>query len=274
MKNSNLFFYSLIAILAFLSSSCQPPNKEPAKPAMEVFQERFTGNAPQPKHKSPGLDYDWAVSIESFIVARPWDYNPQKKYGLLVFMSPADKGVEPPKDWLEILRDKDLLYIAAENNGNTVSDIRRQGLGVVSTLLMQKKYNIDPSRIFVAGMSGGARTANAMVYRHPEIYKGLVAICGACFIRDVPLNKATHERDVPYTVILDESIIKEDVVKKNVRFALITGTKDFRYGHVLDIFNGGYQPSGYQAKFFDVPDMGHSLCSGPILKDALDYIEL
>jgi hypothetical protein len=60
---------------------------------------------------------------------------------------------------------------------------------------------------------------------------------------------------------------------KRVRFALITGTDDFRRGNVLDIFNGGFFREGFKAKLFDVPGMGPTICGGEILSASLDFIE-
>ncbi|MFH5938957.1 hypothetical protein, partial [Clostridium perfringens] len=66
----------------------------------------------------------------------------------------------------------------------------------------------------------------------------------------------------------------EDIAaaKSNVKFALITGSKDFRHGNVLDIYQSGFQPDGFRARLFDVPGMGHEVCSGATLEQALGFL--
>jgi hypothetical protein len=54
---------------------------------------------------------------------------------------------------------------------------------------------------------------------------------------------------------------------------LITGTRDFRRGNILDIFNGGFAHDGFQAKLFDVRGMGHDVADGETLSAVLDFLE-
>ena len=60
--------------------------------------------------------------------------------------------------------------------------------------------------------------------------------------------------------------------RKNVRFAFITGAKDFRYGNILDIYEGGFVINGFQARLIDQPDMGHQMCSPESLLDAFHFV--
>jgi len=53
----------------------------------------------------------------------------------------------------------------------------------------------------------------------------------------------------------------------------ITGTNDFRRGNILDIFRGGFEQEGFQAKLLDVPGMEHDICDGETLSRALDFLE-
>jgi hypothetical protein len=57
-----------------------------------------------------------------------------------------------------------------------------------------------------------------------------------------------------------------------VRFAFITGAKDFRYGNILDIYQGGFVKNGFQARLIDQPNMGHQLCSSESLLEAFDFV--
>ena len=55
--------------------------------------------------------------------------------------------------------------------------------------------------------------------------------------------------------------------------SLITGPGDFRYGHFLDIYAGGFAKDGFRAKLIDDPWMAHVTCGPVALCQALDFIE-
>lgn len=276
----NLFLVKKIlfaTIILILSLGCSQAPTEPPEPKMNVLTNKsFSGDAPLPERRHPDIDYDWSVVVEEFVVAEPKTLDPNKKYGVLVYITPG-RAVPPPADWQEAMEQRNLLYIAPKNVGNEVPNARRMGQAVLAAGLMKRDYNIDPKRIYVSGLSGGARVANATAYIHPELFTGAIMHCGACFIRQVPQKKEKPQQGrqggSDYTVIVEESTLDESVIKKNVRFALITGPKDFRYGNMLDIYEGGYQPAGYQARMFDIPDMGHKNSSGEVLGQAIDYLD-
>lgn len=229
-----------------------------------------------PERKQPDIDYDIATLVEDFWVGVPEDYDSGKKYGLLVYISPGPNG-QPPNGWLEVLYKNDILYAGANKVGNGDPNERRTGLSVLLTGLMQKEYSIDPKRVYISGLSGGARTANFLAYMHPELYTGAILDCGACFARDVPHEhppaKQGGQHGADYTVIFDKALIDEDEVKENVRFALVTGPQDWRYGDIVDIYQGGYKPYGYQAELFDIPDMGHHNSSPETLQKAISFLD-
>jgi len=54
---------------------------------------------------------------------------------------------------------------------------------------------------------------------------------------------------------------------------LITGPGDFRYGSLLDIYEGGFARDSFQAKLIDDPWMAHETCGPVTLCQALDFIE-
>ena len=70
-----------------------------------------------------------------------------------------------------------------------------------------------------------------------------------------------------------EASQEEILQSKTSRFVLITGTNDFRRGNILDIFHGGFEHDGFQAKLFDIAGMGHDVCDGKTLAYALDFLE-
>jgi hypothetical protein len=67
---------------------------------------------------------------------------------------------------------------------------------------------------------------------------------------------------------------QEDIgAARQVRFALVTGSNDFRHGNILDIFHGGFERDGFQAKLFDVPGMAHDTCDRETLGRIIEFLE-
>jgi predicted esterase len=164
--------------------------------------------------------------------------------------------------------------VAAKNAGNDQPEARRLGLAVMGAMKVMNMYRIDPDRVYAAGFSGGARMAGLLGFYQSDIFRGTLQNCGADFYRPVPLDQATSQVDnvgKPYG-LLDAS--DNDVLHaRETRFALITGTNDFRRGNILDIFHGGFERDRFKAKLFDVSGMGHDICDGVTLARALDFLE-
>ena len=129
--------------------------------------------------------------------------------------------------------------------------------------------NIDTNRVLVGGFSGGARIASFLAFAHPELFAGVLAICGVGFIRKVDRVKATRTDEYGYFTI---DARHTAAAKERVRFVLVTGSKDFRYGNIQDIYEGGYVKDGYHAKLLDVPGMAHTLCPAMTLRDGLAFL--
>ncbi len=64
-----------------------------------------------------------------------------------------------------------------------------------------------------------------------------------------------------------------NAVKSGVKFALVTGSGDFRQGDVQDIYQQGYERENFRARLFDVDGMGQQYCSGQTLAEVLSYLD-
>lgn len=230
----------------------------------------LTGELPAIAAKDPALTYDYKLAEEKFYLFVPKNYTGAEPFGLLVFISPSDGLPPPPSGWEDVLREKKLIYVAPQNVGNAQLVSRRAGLAVVAAAKLMEMANIATNRVYVSGMSGGARIASYVPFVHPALFSGAVAICGTGFCRKVERVKATKDDDYGYMTIDDTHAAE---TKKRVRFALITGPKDFRYGNVVDLYTGGFQKEGFQAKLLDVPGMGHEMCTAKTLGDSITFLD-
>ena len=118
------------------------------------------------------------VAAEKFLL-----YVPQQKppggYGLLVFVPPWENA-QLPAGWGPVLDKTGLIFVSAARSGN-VEDVvsRREPLALVAAKNVMTRYPVDPSRVFVGGMSGGARMALRLALGWPDLFQGALLNSGS-----------------------------------------------------------------------------------------------
>jgi hypothetical protein len=140
---------------------------------------------------------------------------------------------------------------------------------------MMHKYNVDKDRVYAAGALGGARMASYLGFTQSDIFHGTIQSCGSDFYKEVPKRYATTAEDKPgyHYGFCDASPAEVADARRSVKFALITGSDDFRRGNILNIYHEGFAKDGFRAKLFDVGPIGRSDCDGHTLEQALNFIQ-
>lgn len=239
------------------------------------FVTSFDSRRLLPERLDPNIVYDLDPQRERFFVHVPRSYQSAGTHGLVVYIDPGDVVGAEPKGWEDVLDRRQLLFIAPQNAGNRQPVNRRLGLAVLAALEMSAHYKIDPHRVYAAGLSGGARIAGQLGFFQPELFHGTVQSCGADFYLHVPKVVATSEVDTagyPYGFFEAPPYVIERA--KRTRFALITGSRDFRHGNIIDIYRGGFAKMDFKAKLFDIAGMEHANADAPTLEAALDFIDV
>ena len=215
------------------------------------------------------MDYDFNLAEESFEIFVPKNYSDKEPFGVFAFMDAGDR-MTMPKNWEAVMEKEKLICVIPQKIGNNQPFARRVGLTYVGILKTVAQYKANPDRIFTGGMSGGARSSVQLAFLHNDVIAGNIAICGANFYEPVPRVQATNT-DLDYGVwpIPAERVAE---AKSRVRFAFVTGVRDFRHGNILDIYQGGFVKNGFQARLIDEPKMGHQLCSPESLQAAFDFV--
>ncbi len=216
----------------------------------------------------PQIDTNIPLSQVKYKLVAPAKILPDQRYGLVVYISPTGDGT-PPASWYPVLAQKNLLAIGPMGAGNEVDVRRRMGLGLLGALAMQRDYNIDPSRIYVAGFSGGARVASALGFFRPDLFSGTIQSVGSNYPKKLPSAAGTDN----YGEMTGGEQVNRASVRDRVRFVIITSPTDFRYNNLKAMYTDGFQADGFQAKFIDVPGMGHQVCGAKQLREALTFIE-
>jgi hypothetical protein len=235
----------------------------------------FPGLVPKIPERNSKLIYEFDLSLEPALIHVPANYDGSTPFGLIVFLPGDGSFTAAPRGWEEVLEERKLLFVSPQKAYNSRHSDQRCGLAVVCALKMGEQYKIDPRRVYVAGYSGGGRMASRLGYYHPDLFSGTIQSCGSDFhrpvlaVKTVPLER---DRRSPYG-LLNASPGEIKVARRKVRFVIITGPGDFRYGHLWDIYDGGFIQDGFQARLIDDPWMDHVTCGPHALRQALDFIE-
>jgi hypothetical protein len=234
----------------------------------------FSTPVNRPRHQSPNIDYTVNPLTSKYLVYLPANYTSGQAFGLIVYISSAEAIDELPAGWAEVLERRKLLFICPQNAGNNSHFESRLGLAVTGALEMMRYYNVDKSRVYAAGLSGGARCAGDLGMAQSDIFCGTIQSCGTDFYRDVTRRYATIDKDTKgnHYGVFPATASEVADARNKTKFVLITGTGDFRRGNILDIYNGGYLIESFRAKLIDVPGMGHQDCDGKTLEQALDFL--
>lgn len=98
--------------------------------------------------------------------------------GVLVYISPRPSGSMPPA-WGEVMAARNLLWVGANDSGNEIAVGRRVELALLALRVAAQCADIDETRSYLGGFSGGGRVASMMMPFYPHLFCGAVFICGA-----------------------------------------------------------------------------------------------
>lgn len=115
---------------------------------------------------------------ERFLLFVP-SQRPPSGYGLVVFVFASDHAALPG-GWAPELERRGLIWVAADRSGNDQDVLnRREPLALLAVENVRQQYRLDPSRIYVAGFSGGSRVAMKIAMAYPDIFAGAVLNAGS-----------------------------------------------------------------------------------------------
>ncbi len=144
---------------------------------------------------------------ESYALYLPKSYSETKKWPIIISFSPAGRGTDPVSLCLEAAEKFGFIVIGSNNSRNGPSEPINKAYKAIKVEI-EKRFSIDPKRIYSFGMSGGSRVALRMAASEPDLFRGVIA--SAAFI-----NPADDFKD------------------KNIFIYGIVGDEDFNYPEYL-----------------------------------------
>ena len=242
-----------------------------------IFTERSPLSAPEEVSRRMGEDpvavrrehpnlgrYD--IAAESYQVYVPEGYTPEAEAGLMVYIHSTKNG-SPSKEWLPIFDRFGIIWVGVNNGGNNRAVGERIGLAVDAVMNMQKRYAIDKDRIYVAGQSGGGKTASQAAFIYPDVFTGgglFITLCRYFNPWESVINgqrKGTMKAMVPPP---PKDILA--LMKARYRYSAVAPEKDPLRWVPTGIMKAMVRDKFAYAKLIEVPGMGHGRPHGPYTK--------
>ncbi|MDG1482872.1 MAG: prolyl oligopeptidase family serine peptidase [Myxococcota bacterium] len=224
------------------------------------------------------VDYSMDLESETFDLYIPPDYDGSEPYGLLVYISASNNG-RIPSEWMAALDAHRLIWIGGEGIGNDTGVDERMGLSVIGAYRALEQFNIDRSRVYATGQSGGGRSASVMAWHHPALFPAAMPLCGSAYFRAVDQDYETQEPDsyyeywgASYYPDVDGEPFAAWASAANQRFALLTSFDDFREGDIMNIVHNGLEPDGFSSRLLEGAG-GHCATSTTQASDALAFLD-
>lgn len=195
------------------------------------------------------VEADEAINWEVYV---PESYDPKQPAGLMVFISPTDSGRIPAR-WKDVVETSNVIWIGANESGNRIRVARRVTYAMVAPAVVVRNYQVDSSRVYVSGFSGGGRVASMVAPEYAQLFKGAVFICGVEFWGS-------------------RRPAQLDAVQDN-RYVFLTGKKDFNRGETRSVHRS-YRRAGVEnVLLMDIPGLDHSLPSAPKFAEAIAFLD-
>jgi predicted esterase len=195
-------------------------------------------------------DYDSKKQQYDLFV--PTNYNPKKSYPLILFVT-AVKEAGGWDRFEQICRQQGIIFAAPHDAGNDVPPKKRTRVVLDVLDDVRRSYNTDPDRTYLAGISGGARMANALAFALPEYFGGVLSIVAGGELRSEPW-------------------LRQRVIDR-LSVALVTGENDFNRAEVERLRGPYLKEVGVRTRVWTVPKMGHELPRAALLAEALKWLE-
>jgi hypothetical protein len=117
---------------------------------------------------------------------------------------------------------------------------------------VRRRFHVDPDRTYISGTSGGAATASRVAFALPELFGGLLPICGAWNLRPEPIVRRR--------------------VQERLSVALVTGDRDFNGPEIEREFYPVLEAHGARARLW-VFAMGHEIPGPTQLDEIFNWLE-
>lgn len=193
-----------------------------------------------------------ATEVLSWQLYVPPSYDSSNPAGAIVYVSPRSVG-GPPTVWNEVLGERNLIWIGAQNASDDVPLSRRMYLAMFAPMVLQRGYMLNPERVYIAGFSSGGMTASRVATLYPNVFKGGIFVNGALF----------WDRGPPPLI---------DTIRTR-RYVFIAGSRDTAMGRTKSVHRKFLDAGVDKSKLMVLPNLGYALPDRLNFERAIDYLD-
>lgn len=230
-----------------------------------VVTQRYTGRGLS--RASAGLaPMGRVLSDDRFVIKLPAGHDGSSPAGVLVWISPVE---EPwmPKELEAAANELGLITVGALNNGNKRDIIDRLQVTFDSLETVRRNHFVDDDRVYLTGVSGGARCSSILVAVFPEVFCGAVPIVGLNSWHKVPLEENKY---IPKQFARPRAEVERVLRTRRVRG--ITGSEDFN-GQEMRLRTKMCVEDGLNYVLDDYEGMKHEMATAERFATALRWVD-
>ncbi len=272
MKCHALIISCVLLTILIQRENLKSEQSLPVRPSRTGWLTIKLPELPVPEVKPAWLPYDFKAEEEIFEIYIPKDYTTASSYGVLGWINPNDQP-GTPRHFEPLFNEFRLISVAAARSGNERDPARRIGLVTSAVLQLSKTLNIDKNRLLLSGKSGGGRTSAMGCFVHPEFWCGAISWVGGNFYKRYSVPMPVDSSSPGINDWLPGAVTPQNVkdAKKNAKFVLITGSKDFNLNDSRGIYRALKQ-EGFQTLLIEEPGLGHEVGSVESMRKALEFV--
>lgn len=207
--------------------------------------------------KETESDFSLSDHPVSFFVPR--DYDPSKEYGLLVFFS----WNLPSESYRKVLERKRIIWVGFDcykiSYAPLSKDRHHETLALAMAYNAMRHFNIDPRRVYLAGMSWGGRLSGRITSRYPNVFTGAIATAG-CQVDNWDNESKQFHDSLWYA-------------QKNLAFAITTGDYDFNKNEAFTMRSQLLDRHFESVLYIQESDKYHEGLSAEKLEEAIDFLD-
>lgn len=194
-------------------------------------------------------DYDSKKQKYQLFV--PNEFAATKAWPLIAFISPGPGPVGWP-NFESVCAREGILFCSPYKAGNATRPGPRIRIILDMVDDVRRRFPIDPNQTYIGGFSGGGRMACSIGFAMPEIFAGIMPVCGTNPIKSM-------------------QYLRHRLVDR-VSVAFVTGQKDFNRSEHDQWMAPYLKELDIRTQFWVVPGMGHDIPQGAVMEEVVGWL--
>jgi hypothetical protein len=190
-----------------------------------------------------------AGSYELYV---PPGYNPRQAYPLILQVNTAPRS-DGWGHWQKTCQSRRVLFAGVHNAGNEVPMPLRARVVLDVLDDVRRRFHVDVDRTYITGCSGAGHAACSIGQALPELFGGIIPICGAWNLR---VEHMSRQR-----------------VAERLSIAVLTGAMDFNGPELVREFYPILREQGVRSLLRVYPGMGHGYPTPAQLDQIFQWVE-